>query len=224
MTKLKLTLITALLSVNMMLAQNPDSNCDRLTKFGNVDLCLAKIEGYQESYSIPIVKELADATEVPVNTVLGFYLNDETHKRANELGQFEFDDYFKIYGTKQLMNYKADEKSLKEMYDVLAGNFFTKNWDTMEKEVDKIGLGVEIGMPIVVKSYYTGKNAFTYVMITRYEPEGEEPYSLAMTMNGMLIQERLIWLAYYLSYEGEESIATLQKNSDRIVKKVLQHN
>ncbi|MBO3698443.1 hypothetical protein [Roseivirga sp. E12] len=224
MTQLKLLLTTFLLFANTIFAQCQENNCDRHTKFGDVNLCLAKIEGYQEAYSIPLVKELADGTEVPANTVLGFYLNDETYQRANELGQFEFDDYFKIYGTKQLMNYKANKESLKEMYAVLSDNFFTKNWDTMEKEVDKISQGIEIGVPIVIKSYYTSENSFTYVMITKYQPEGQEPYSLAMTMNGMVIQERLIWMAYYLNYEGEETIATLQSNSDRIVSTILKNN
>lgn len=222
--KFNLVFIAILLSINTVIAQDQDASCDRRTNFGQVNLCLPHIKGYQEAYSIPIVKDLADGTEVPANIVLGFYLNNETYKRVDDLGQFGFDDYFKIYGTKQIMNYEANKEALDEMYKALSDNFFSKNWETMEKELGKINSDVEIGVPISIKSYYTGDNSFTYVMITKYEPDGEEPYSLAMTLNGLIIQERLIWMAYYLNYEGEKTITTLQNNSDRIIKKLLSNN
>ena len=67
--------------------------------FGDKEICLPKIDGYQECYTNPIVKRIADATEVPANTVLGFYLNNETYDKRDSLGLISFDDYFKIYGT-----------------------------------------------------------------------------------------------------------------------------
>lgn len=222
MTKISFIVLLFSLSLNSTFAQK--ANCQRVTIFGNLSLCLPNIKGYEESYSNSNVKELADATEVPANRVLGFYLNKETFKRVDSLGEFSFDDYFKVYGTRQIENYEADKGSLKEMYSVIEGNFISKNWENVEKEIDKIGLDLEIGVPIMVKSYYLNENTFSFVLITKYQPEGEDSYTLAMTMNGLLIKNRLVWVAYYLNYNGDETITLLQKNSDRIIKSLLESN
>jgi len=50
---------------------------------------------------------------------------------------------------------------------------------------------------------------------------GSDQYTLAMTINGLIIKERFVWMAYYLNYEGEETITKLKKNSDKIVMKLL---
>jgi len=219
MKKLIHTILILLFINNWAFAQ--ENNCVRKASFGKTEICLPQIKGYQESYSDSIVKQLADQTEVPINMVLGFYLNNQTYEKKNSLGLFSFDDYFKIYGTKQIKDFKADSKLLQEMQDVLAGNFISKNWESMEKEVDKIELEIEIEAPTVIKTYNLNSKSFTYVMLTRYKLEGAEPNTMAMTMNGLLINERLIWMAYYLNYHGEETISKLQENSNIILTKLL---
>lgn len=219
MRKITITFLLLLSLSNLTFAQ--ESNCVRKADFGEIEICLPEIEGYQECYSDPTVKQLADQTEVPTNMVLGFYLNNKTSEKKDSLGLFSFDDYFKIYGTKQIKDYKANSKLLKQMQDILGGTFISENWETMEKEVEKIGLAAEIGVPIVIKNYNLNENSFTYIMLTTYQVDGAEPYTLAMTINGLLINERLIWMAYYLNYEGEETILKLQKSSNTIVAKLL---
>jgi hypothetical protein len=66
---------------------------------------LPEISGYQECYLDPSVKSIADATEVPANMVLGYYITNETLKKKDSLGLFVSSNYFKIYGTKQLKYY-----------------------------------------------------------------------------------------------------------------------
>ena len=198
-----------------------EANCVRTAYFGESEICLPKIEGYQESYLDSIVKQVADGTEVPANMVLGFYLNNETFEKKDSLGLFRFDNYFKVYGTKQIKDYKANSELLTQMQDILGSNFISKNWELMEKEINKIGLEVEIGVPTIIKTYNLNEKSFTYVMLTRYEIEGAEPYTLAMTINGLLINERLIWMAYYLNYSGEETISRLQNKTNMILAELL---
>tara|TARA_Y100000766_G_C18875819_1_gene590738 strand:- start:1042 stop:1713 length:672 start_codon:yes stop_codon:yes gene_type:complete len=219
MKKIIDTILILFLLSNWTFAQ--EINCVRKAYFGKTEICLPQIEGYQECYSDSIVKQVADGTEVPVNMVLGFYLNNETFEKKDSLGLFSFDNYFKVYGTKQIKDYKANYELLKQMQDVLAGNFISKNWELMLKEIDKIGLELEIGVPTVIKTYNLNKNSFTYVMLARYEIEGVEPYTMAMTINGLLINERLIWMAYYLNYNGDKTILELQEKSNTILTKLL---
>ncbi|MGB0391206.1 MAG: hypothetical protein ACPGD5_06535 [Salibacteraceae bacterium] len=213
------SLLIVLFLVNFTFAQK--TKCSRISNFGSAEICLPKIKGYQECYTYPRVGQLADATEVPANMVLGFYLNNGIYERKDSLGLISFDDYFKVYGTKQIKDYPADNALLKKMQEIMSGNFLTKNWDELSKEVDKIGLEIEIGVPTIIKSYNLNKNSFTYITLTNYSMEGGNPVTLVMTMSGVLVNERLIWMAYYLNYNGEETIERAEKNSNFIVTNLL---
>jgi len=197
------------------------NHCVRKASFGKAEICLPKVKGYQECYMEPTVKSLADGTELPINMVLGYYLNNATYARKDSLGSFRFEDYFKVYGTKQVENFKADVKLLNTVEGLLADNFISKNWDAVHKEIDKIGLDIEIGTPAIIKKYKLNKHSFTYVIIATYEHKEVDTFTLAMTISGMLVEEKLVWMAYYLNYQGEETIAQLQDNSDRILRKLM---
>jgi len=222
MKKNNIALIILIVITNWGFAQ--DITCSRNTNFGKADLCLPLIENYQECYLDPVIKRIADGTEVPANMVLGYYLNNDTYQQKNDLDGSPYEDYFKVYGTKQIKDYPADTGLIKEMQDLLNNNFVSKNWDEMEKEIDKVGLDVEIGVPTLVKSYNLNKDSFTFIMITKYQINETESYTMAMTINGMIINKRMIWMAYYLNYKGEETLKKLQENSNAIVDKLMSAN
>lgn len=211
--------VLLLLIIESVYAQ--ENNCFRITEFGEPKVCLPEIEGYVECYEEPNVKQLADGTEVESNIVLGFYVNENTYQIKDSIGLVRIDDYFKIYGTKQIKDYEADTGLLEQMKEILNGSFLIKNWDLLKKEIDDIGLDVEVGTPTVINSYQINENSFTFIMITKYEVEGMEPYTLAMSVNGYLHNKRLIWMAYYLNYEDEETITNLEKRSNIILTELM---
>lgn len=217
----KILLIACILFVKQNYALSQNIKCNRQANFGKKTICLPQIDGYQECYTDPIVKQLADATEVPINTVLGFYLSNRTHGKKDSLGLISFDDYFKVYGTKEIENLKCDESLLEQMIQVLSANFITRNWEELSKEIDKIGLDAEIGVPVVIENYRLNTESFTMVMLTKYGFEGLEPYTLAMTINGYLKNERLIWMAYYLNYEDQLTIQKLKDRSNIILQELI---
>lgn len=214
-----ITFFLILIMSNMLFAQ--ENNCERKAKFGEVEICLPKIEGYRECYLNPVIKELADKTEVPINMVLGYYLNNDTYEKKDSIGLISFDDYFKVYGTKQIKDFKADNKLLNQMQEMVAQNFVSENWESMQKEIDKVGVEVKIETPVVVKKYSLSDNSFTLVMLARYQLEGIEPFVMAMTINGMVINKRLVWMAYYLDYKGKSTIGKLQDKSNLVLQEFL---
>lgn len=215
MKKIAFTLLLLLLCNTFITAQ--ENNCVREATFGDTDICLPAIEGYKECYTYPIVKQTADATEVPINMVLGFYLDNETYSKKDNIGTFDFDNYFKIYATKQIKNLKADTNILKQMQDMISASFITENWDEFKKQLDSVDYEGEIGVPTIVKTYNVNDQSFTAVMLMQQQMENGEINTFSFTVNGLLLQERLIWMAYYLDYEDEASIKQLQENNDRIL-------
>ena len=201
------------------IAQN--AKCSRETSFGKKKICIPKIKEYTECYSNSTVKALADATEVESNIVLGFYLNNETYAKRDSLGLISFDDYFKIYATKSIQDLKADHALLDELIKQLSGNFMSQNWDEISEEIEELDLDMEIGTPIVVDNYRLNDDSFSMIMIVKYQFEGMEPYTMAMTINGFIQNERLLWMAYYRNYENKKTIKTLKSRSDSILEQII---
>lgn len=215
MTKIVFTLLFFFTLNVVSFSQN--INCSRITNFGESEICLPVMEGYVECYSDPVVKQMADMTEIAINYVLGFYLDEETFQQKDKLGMITFDNYLKFYATNELANYDADQNTLAEIKSVLSGNFFAKSWEELIDEHLNEELNVEIGVPTMIRDYEVNEHSFTYLMITKFETEGQEATTLAMSMTGILANKRLIWMAYYLDYENETSIDILQENTNELV-------
>lgn len=198
-----------------------DVNCARTTNFGSVEICLPKIKGYQECYLEENIKLMADATEVPANMIIGYYLNREMYSIKDSLGIDRLDNFFKVYGTKQIQDFNADTETLKLMEDGLSQNFLVENWDSLQVHVEKLKLEAKIGIPVAIKSYNLNDQSFSKVMLINYQIGDDEPYTVALTINGMLLNKRLIWMAYYLIYVNEDTIEQLQENSNDILTKLL---
>lgn len=192
-----------------------ENDCLRNAKFGAVDICLPAIDGYSECYLDPMVKPLADATEVPLNMVLGYYINGTTYQ---DLGAIDkMDDYFKVYGTKQFKDLPATKNEIGEIGNMIKGSFITKNWEELSKDIQVEGLELEVGVPTIVKSYNLNDESFTMILIARYAIEGAEPYDMVLTMNGYLSNDRMVWMAYYLLFEGEETLKKIELQSNEIL-------
>lgn len=218
--------ITALLlfCLFQLTAYSQATSCARVTNFGTADLCLPAIEGLKECYLEPKVTTIADATEAAMNTVLGFYLSDDTYARKAELGTFSFDNYCKFYGTNQIENIDFGQDMLQEMNKVIGGNFIKKNWETIKSHTDDLGFDIEIGQPVEIENYSLNEKSFTYVMLTKYQISETESYTLAMTISGILVNKRMVWMAYYLNYENEETIEQVKKKSNEIISSFININ
>lgn len=213
MTRINVLFLVFMFAHISLISQSTD--CLRTAKFGTTDICIPDVKGYEECYLNPEVKLFADATEAPVNMVLGYYINDESYAVYDTIDILN--DFFKIYGTKEIQNLPANKEVITEMGSMLKGNFLIKNWDEMTKYVEDSGLDVEVGVPTVVKSYNLNEESFTMLMIIKYDIAGFEPYDMCIAMNGFLSNDRMVWMAYYLIYDGEETMNKVESKSNEIL-------
>jgi hypothetical protein len=45
-----------------------------------------------------------------------------------------------------------------------------------------------------------------------------------MTLNGILLNKRLIWMAYYLNYAGEQTIDILEQQNMFLIQEIIHQN
>ena len=83
--------------------------------FGDISICLIKIDGMKECYSNPLVKLYTDQFIFENNEILGMYLSNDVHSKIDKLGEFLFDDYFKVYSMSSINNMSLGHDELEFM-------------------------------------------------------------------------------------------------------------
>ena len=207
-------IFAALLFVSTLHAQS--SECTRTVGFGDVEICLPQLEGMQECYEYPAVKVLADATEAPMNEVLGYYLTGDTYEERDRLTEVVFDDYLKFYGTTQVSTYPIPRSELGTMQEMVGDQFSGAIQEMSQKVVEQSFENLEIGKPELLDNYKINDDSFTLIAVVVYSI-GEIKSTMIMSINGMILADRLVWMAYYLDYDGEESVKAIKAKTKVIV-------
>ncbi|HQF29728.1 MAG TPA: hypothetical protein PLD36_14015 [Bacteroidia bacterium] len=220
-----LVVVFALFLTSFTQAQTGKSNihCERKTNFGEAELCLPSINGMKECYENEVVKAFADQTEYETNKVLGYYLMDSTYKAIVAGSEFEMGDYFKIYGTTKLADYKAGPKELDMINDVVEKTLEPVNFAEIKKKMDAQLDSIDVGAPMLLEKYSKNKNSKSFVLLVKYSTE-ESSYMMVMSLNMLLIKDRIVNLAYYREYHDEADITAMKASSDVVVKRVLDEN
>jgi len=200
-----------------------EKDCERSVHSGDVIICLPKIDGMTECYSVPKFKSYFDNFESGSNDLLGFYLNNSTYEKFKTKITKGFDDYFKVFVVKGTEGVRFSKSELDMMAQKMKSNYFDANWDQRKEELEKIVKNASFGKPVLLEKYSPNENARTFVVISKIQTETME-YVMAMTMNLLIVKNRLIFLTYYKDYDGQESIRKAKGKNDYIVLRFLNEN
>jgi hypothetical protein len=187
--------------------------CKNEKSFGDVSICLAEIDGMTECYGNPKVEAHSNQFRYEGNEILGMYFNDKTYARIDSLGYFSFDDYVKVYAVKQLKGIKVGKAELDKMKDMMEGNYIKENWADIKSKLQNNYAYLSIGKPVFLESYAPSERIRSLVFLMKMQVEEEEEITV-MTVNLAEVKERLIYYAYYLNYNGEESLKKAKAKSD----------
>jgi hypothetical protein len=196
---------------------------DTITNF-DVPLYLPKIEGMKNAYNHPLAREIADNTIGSANQVLTYYLNDSIYQQVDSLDRMTFDDFFTLYATRKLNGYVASEEDLEQMYRVMENVLGGEDWQRVKTDVESQIEKLSIDQPTLINKYSVAPRAKTFQVITQYNPKNAAPYRRLMCMNLMLLNERLVNLAYYIDYKGEQDIVKAKEKNEQLVKRFLEVN
>ncbi len=222
-----MTILLVFLVVNDLRGQE---ECSRTLQYSDQELCFPFIEGMVESYENEYVKILADNTEVSMNEVLAFYVNDTTHQQVPEILTQGIDDYFKIYATKSLRDQSQNLDGLKSAAEEIkvafpvAGELNKNIEQIIREELKEINFELEIGKPSVLSHDWHQPNVHSSVLLVKYAQPGLGETTIAMCMNAMLLKERLIWMAYYRELTSEEILKDLASKNKKIINQISQAN
>lgn len=222
------SLFTILL-ISITISLNAQSNdCNNLTSFGDITICLPDLINMTECYSDPIVKLTADMFKgSDEEEIIGVYL-------LNDVYESIYDDFFedgmgdsfiKIYSVNTIKGVDADEDILDYLASLTKGTFENYQDSKIKSMIDKKSndLDFSIGKPILIEEYQTSPKIRSSIILLQYTSEDEDFIQVA-TMNIMLIKDRIIFFAFYDKYEGFSEIKRTKGMSDYFALRLLQEN
>ena len=215
-----------ILTSSAQIIENQESKpqrCDKTVTFGDIDICLPVFDNMVECSADPRIKSLIEISNYPGNTILAYYVNDNFFNKLGNLVQVSTDDYINFYVTNSLKGQPINDSLLNQMGNIMTENYLSENWVDLMKKLEKNLQYISVGRPVIIDMYSPSDNVRSFVMLTKIVVSNKENI-LVMTANLIRMKERMVFLAYYKEFNGEESIKSVKSNNDSVVFKLLEFN
>jgi len=200
-----------------------DCNSSRL--YGDIKICLPEIDGMEEAFSFPQVKNRKDlfGSFSDNNIILGLYLSDEDFTAIDNFESEPLDDFFKIYALKQVEGIKFEKSDFNGLIESSKGNYIDKSWDEIIEKVLSGTDDMSIGQPVRIEAYKPTEDVFTQVLLTKMI-SGEEEVIVVNTLNIVRLKSTVILYAYYKNYKSSKTLEQAKAKSDFFGYKLLEVN
>jgi hypothetical protein len=190
--------------------------CINEVSFGDTKFCLPEINGIKECYSHPKVKIRADEIEDLDNTTLGYYLNDETYSKVEDIENINYDDYYKVYAPNVGMGYNMTVSEMNQVMSMMSAGFIEKTLEETNEDIKRSGKGVQLSQPTLIGKFAVNDRSSTLLVLMRVTGVNVDKV-MALSMSSILSKNRLIFVAHYLDYQDEKTIAKLKENTSDFI-------
>lgn len=198
-------------------------SCKNSRMYGDIEICLPKIDGMKEAYSFPQVKNRGDLFSYDNNTILGLYLSKKNFSAIDDFENEPLDDFFKIYALKQLEGMEIGKSEFDELIESSKGNFIEKSWDEIEDKVLSGTADISIGQPVRIETYKPNEDVITVLLLIKMISGAEERIAVC-TLNMVRLKRSLIYYAYYKNYLSAKTLEQVKAKSDFFGYKLLEIN
>jgi hypothetical protein len=199
------------------------ADCSRETNFGDITLCFPRIEGQTECYTHPAINARVNAFNDPDNTILGYYINNTHYKNVDNLDEVSYDDYFQIYAPNMAKNYRMTLAEMNQIMGMMTSGFLDKTMGEVNESESFTKNDIAITQPMLIEKYSLNTRSSTMIVLMGISNTSENK-TMAVSMNALLVKDRIIFVTHYLDYEDETSIASLKDNTANFIKKFMEAN
>jgi hypothetical protein len=190
--------------------------CKNEVTYGDTRFCMPEIEGITECYEHPKVRSRVDEIEDLDNTTLGYYLNDDTFSRVDEIENINYENYYKVYAPNAGKDYNMTLSEMKQVMSMLSTGFIDMTLEDTNKDIKRSGKEVELSQPILVEKFEHNDHSSTLMVLMRVKGINIDKI-MALSMSSILSKKRLIFVAHYLDYRDETTIVRLRENTSSFI-------
>lgn len=188
--------------------------CDDFSPWGNIDICLPKIDGMTECYSSPTCKEYFDQfSDLNVNTTFGVYIKSNIYNNWQKTGTFKpeasFDEYFKFYAVNEAKEFEIGITDMRYMMDEIV-SMYPSIQDAVRESDPRYA---KIGETVFIESYFPHDNVVTHIKTSKRK-DGIVQVNIGNVIN---IKNRMIWMGYIKIYDTAETMKYAKRRNEHII-------
>ena len=193
-----------------------NDNCERGANFGGNIICLPKLDGYSECFHKPAIQTFLLNRNIPTNIDFGFYINQTDLGILEKSGVVPFGDYINVYGVKAIANLKADHSVLQMFRNELKKDGCDSIIHLRFNEFD---FDVSLKDPVkCLKTYSYNNSSYSELILAHFMHDNGDSSKQLMTLNYLLLDERIICLCYYSVFKGKKSVELHEQKNNSILK------
>lgn len=205
------------------LDKNKALECKKIN-IGEKEICSPLINGMIECYEEDNIKSRVDQFKVQGNTIHAYYVSDSLYKRIkNTTDYFVVSDCFKVFSVNKTQNLSVSTAQLDEIFKMTTKSFTKEQYNKTFDNFDKKYSFLTLDSPVLIEEYEPHPDIRTALILMKSNVKGKESFSL-MTLNQVVVKERLLFYSYHLMYNGKESIDFAKSKSDYYGLKLVNEN
>lgn len=203
-----------------------DYYSDEKNEIEFIKFSLPTFDKWTECYGEKVVKEHFDrfSTFEKFKTI-GIYLNNNTYSQKDSLDVIDFEDYAYFTYNINEQKWKLTGTDLERIFRIQKKKkgIVTVNKDLALSKVFSDTTFLHSEKPIVIQEYKSNENILSAVKLLKPFEEYHD-IVLVYVFNLIIIKNHLVYVSYYLDYNGNESIENVRRNNDIIVSKFQNAN
>jgi tetratricopeptide (TPR) repeat protein len=193
--------------------QSSKSHCQKEEKIGNETFCLPSLNEMIECSGDEKIIKYIDKVSLNNNRNIALYLSEKSYLNIDTQ---KIDDYIIVYTSRKLENDIITNKFiyLMDSFTTQYSKFFIdENWEIIQNEISKKNSDLKFDRPILIDHYFIMDSVPCSITISRIS-EGfiDDIYVTASVFRSL--KDKFIAYAYYLLYDGENSIRKAREKID----------
>jgi hypothetical protein len=199
-------------------------DCERQFDYGSISICLPKFNEMTECFSDLRVKESLGINSNGLNNkVLAVYLTNETYNSIDSLNGKIYDNYFTVYTSPKFIDQKVRKADFDYINSELLSSFGGDMMSNLKDSINMKQSNFSIDRPLLIEKYSLADNCQTYILLSEYSKDGSVTH-MNTFLNTAFIKEKVIFCAYYMIYDGNESVNKAKAKNDYLVLRFLNAN
>jgi hypothetical protein len=174
-------------------------------------------------YPAPVLNLKLNQTKDNITTSYSYYLNDAQFQSIDKLQDIPLNDWFKIYMVSEMENVPITTDQFKTFSNIISNGYIRENWTDLNERIKDFTNEIVINQPTLIESYSLASNTNSFVLLMPVRSAHDER-TILMIMNNILVNNRMLFVAYYLNYEGPNSVKLANQRNDYFIYRFLEEN
>ena len=200
------------------------NGCLNNVNFGGLDICLPEFNNMSEVSTNREYKSILDNYSIG-ETLLGFYASENFLKQLKGEAICSNDcDSIKVYSTEFFKDKEISPDILELIFDEVLKKFQSDANELVNDVLKKADLQetISIENPIIIDVFDDSDSIKSFLMLSEVSNSeiGQNILQLSL-LNMAIIENKLIYFAYYLNYDNADSVKNIKSKNLSFSKKLL---